>query len=300
MGIPLSELKTAHQELMTRYVAVLEEVENAPWLMPVKRGRPPEDAAFLKRLPVWLRGAVVWLVRRSPSQRGQAGALRYLVQLFVEAHVREKLRALADAYLSLRAQASADDKELRDWTKESGEVCEKMAGTLVTWGSIEGAAKLLWPFAVGALTAWLGVKDIWEAVSKLNPQVYVTGGLMLLFPGLYFFIFMSTSFAYKRELFIPGFKANEHPLDPGSAAVPGTNVYVLEDRLFDLLCRKKSRERSWDINFIVISFLIFGSVPILGLFAGSDTPPLSIWLAGGFFVLIAIVILFARRKRNWR
>jgi hypothetical protein len=40
-------------------------------------------------------------------------------------------------------KAAADAKDLREWTKESSEVCDKMAGTLATWTSIEGVVNQL-------------------------------------------------------------------------------------------------------------------------------------------------------------
>lgn len=268
MNAPLSELKSAHQELMTRYVTMLDETRHARWLISRKHGR--------SRLLI----------------------LRSLVHLFVEGHIRKKLKELSEGYLTLRVQAPADAIDHRDWAKECGEVCDKMSGTLATWASIEGAFKLLWPIAVGGFTAWLGVKDIWEVVRKLDANAYFLAYGILLFPAIYLLLFISDAFAYKREMFIPGFDVDEQPYDPQLTA-PESNVYLLEDRLFNLLRRRKSREKPWDIYFAAIGSFIFGSVPLWSLLGG-EKPSWFLWLSGGFFWAIGILGLFRRKKRLWR
>lgn len=297
MDFPLAELQSAHQELMDRYVAVLDEVRSARWLMPRKQAAT-EEPQWLTKVPVWLRKPLSLLVKPAPnSTHGKSFALRSLVHLFVEGHIRKKLKELSEGYITIRARASADAKELRDWCKECSDVCEKMAGTLATWASVEGAFRLLWPFALGGFTAWLGVKDIWEAVKKLEFTAYVFAFLVLFFPLIYLLIFMSASFGYKREMFIPGFDANERPFDP-SVTAPQFNIYLLEDRLFALLHRRKSTERSWDTYLAALGALTFGSVPLLMILTG-DKPDLILWLASGFFWVIAIWALVKKKRRQW-
>ena len=251
----------------------------------------------LIRLPAWLRKPLSWLVQHTPPPH--LPTPRYLVHLFVEGHIRRKLKELSKAYLYLSVKAAPDAKEIREWTKEVSELCEKLAGTLASWSSVEGLVKLLWPLALGGLTAWLGAKDIWEVLKKLNIQTYLIICGFLLFPVIYLFIFMSDAFNYKRAMFIPGFDAHEQPYVPGSP--PHSNVYLLEDRLFGLLGRDKMREGRWDMYFRVLGCLIFGSVPVLDLlwdrFVSPSAPPtLILWLSGGFFWMLALFCVVQAQK----
>jgi hypothetical protein len=220
--------------------------------------------------------------------------------LFVEGHIRRKLKELSKAYLYLSVKAAPDAKEIREWTKEVSELCEKLAGTLASWSSVKGLVKLLWPLALGGLTAWLKVKDIWGVLEKLDRQTYLTIYFILVFPAIYLFIFMSAAFSYKRAMFIPGFDAHEQPYVPGSP--PHSNVYLLEDRLFDLLGRGKMREGRWDRYFIVLGCLIFASVPVRLLFVSPSAPPtLIFWLCNVvFWMAVALRAWFEGRKRQWR
>jgi hypothetical protein len=294
IAVPLPELKNAHQELITHYIGLLDDVAHAPRFLQYRYAHvtKPEQ---LKRLPAWLRKPLSWSYTPSPH----LPTLRYLVHLFVEGHIRRKLKELSEAYLYLSVKAAPDAKEIREWTKEVSELCEKLAGTLASWSSVEGLVKLLWPLALGGLTAWLGVKDIWEVLKKLDTQTYLIIYGFLLFPVIWLSIFMSNAFSYKRAMFIPGFDAHEQPYVPGSP--PHSNVYLLEDRLFGLLGRDKMREGRWDRYFIVLGCLIFGSVPVWGLFVSPSEPPtLSLWLCGGFFWMAALFAWFKGRKRQWQ
>ncbi len=291
MDAPLPELKKAHRELMSRYVAVLEEVRQAGWFMPKKETKP-QDITSPQRVPAWLGRPLVWLIRP------KSFAVRSLVHLFVEGHIKKKLKELSEGYLALRAQAPADDKDLREWAKDCGDVCDKMAATLATWASIEGVLRLLWPFAIGGLTAWLGVKDIWEVFRKLDAKTFALTAAFLFLPALYLLTFMSASFGYRRQMFIPSFDADERPLD-SKTGWPEYNIYLLEDRLFNLLNRTKSREKPWDLHFAIIAMCLFGSMPLLVLLVGQK-PPVALWLCSAFFWILVIIGLVTRKPRVWR
>src|SRR2546425_13307594 len=108
MDVPLSQLKTAHQELMTRYVALLNEVAHEPWVISRKQA-PPKEPNWTKRLPLWLGRPLHWLVKPRPNQtQVKSFPLRVLVHLFVEGHIRSKLKKLAEPHLTLRSQGPAD------------------------------------------------------------------------------------------------------------------------------------------------------------------------------------------------
>src|ERR1041384_5101993 len=147
MNAPLLELKCAHQELMTRYVAVLDETRYARWLIQREQAHP-QRSKWLKKLPTWLSD-LLWLFSDHSGK-----ALRPLVHLFVEGHIRTRLKELSEGYITLRAQASANDRDVGDWARECSDACDKLASTLATWTSIKGAFKLWWPFVLSGFIAW--------------------------------------------------------------------------------------------------------------------------------------------------
>ncbi|MBD0373376.1 MAG: hypothetical protein ICV60_21250 [Pyrinomonadaceae bacterium] len=299
----LDELKTAHEALLREYINAVNEASRLPFYIPFQ---PKQSARFAVPLEgkMWRTGLLSKLLKDISPQPVQTGGLRYLVRLFIESHVKDKLRELSNAYLYLMQIIEDTEEgagEVRAWLKEKSEACTKVADTLLSLRSVQGITATFWPLAVGLITASLKVNNIYEAVTKIKVTELLILGFALVFPVAYLFLFVAAAFTYKREWFMAGLDAFEQPLDGLPQDAPKRNVYQMEDRLFALVGRGKKREFPLDILARGLSLFVFIFPSLLLL--PTDAPnwiKLSPLISVPFLITDIILCVIVVQRRVWR
>ena len=153
------------------------------------------------------------------------------------------------------------------------------------------------------MTAALGLETIYDIFNKIHIDAsgLILLGFIMVFPMIYLALFVSSSFESKRELFMPGFDRTEEPLDPSQPADINDVIYILEDEVFRLTGRRKSRETPLDVIGMTTGFFIFASVPVLVWLDDPSSPFNSfVWLPGILFGFIGIVTIAYGRMRKWK
>lgn len=244
MTVKLDDLKRAHHTLMVEYVNILNYVSKLPFSVDSFQERVAfsQENAHTKKSQI-KAGKL--------SSRERYG-LRFLIRLFVESHIKEKLSLLEASYVQLaQAFETAIDEpsntKYQIWLKQAEEASAKFANSLSSWHSIRGLVSALWPVVVGFLVAKLGVNDIYQAILEVELPPIGTLVVVLFFVVPYFLIFIHSAFTYKRKLFW------------GQPQETAKNVYQIEDRLFNLLEKGKTHEFPIDIvTFPILPFILGG------------------------------------------
>ena len=303
MNANLSDLKKAHSLLMSKYIDVLNQTANLPFFVAAQFKQVSAEDATPSKVPESTASS-----DNQPEKRGYLSlftdlfSLKYLVQLFVEAHIRGKMLELSVAY-SYLAQKHLEDPEYLTWLRETSEDCTKLAQTLTSWQSIRGIVSIWWPVLISLLTARLGLGSIYEIIDKIHidTEILIILGLIMVFPLIYLSIFISYAFASKRGLFMPGFDRNEKPIDPHEPADIRDTIYYLEDQVFHLAHRKKVREIPLDIIGLATGSFVFAFIPVLVSMAEPATPPnIPVWLSGAFFAVLGILGIRSGMRRKLR
>ena len=179
------------------------------------------------------------------------------------------------------------------------------------------------PLVSSLLIAVLGINTIQQAIAELlpNPTLIVFGLLLCILAG-YLFMYVMFAFIYKRNLFYP--RSGSFTFDfvielfeflKSKAELfkflklkeiqqhrePVYNVYQIEDKLFDLLGKKKILELP--IDYIVVSIFLF----VIGIYAisinrqeiGSCIGIIELFMIGINFLFV-ILLIMSGFKRRWR
>jgi len=267
--VKLEDLAQAHYELIGRYISVLNEVSKMQsWFVIVDFFHSKHSvitALAAQAKPTRLNN----FLGRMVKFQLQLPTLSYLVRLFVESHIKVKLNELSVAYLYLLQtipEKNRANEKYRAWLKNASESCEMLSGTLNSLQSAKGLASTLWPLAVNATAALLGVSDLKDAFQVLHWSNILSLILFTAFPFVYFGLFMTTAFLHKRELFtIPFWHRHQLPTissDPASVQVfiketlyYENSIYKLENQIFNLLDRGKISEFQWDMLTLPLSLI---------------------------------------------
>jgi hypothetical protein len=277
----VDQIRLAHRQLIEHYVAVLNQVSQVSFFV----RREPSG----KKIPIFM----------------SLFHLGVLVELFVESHIKKKLRKLEVSYTqlsqALTTEETAEDKnDNQTWLQDTAEATAKFAQTLTSWTSVRGLISTVGPVAVGFIAASLRVDNIYQAVVAVNVGSLAVIGLILWFPFIYFCLFLSMAFAYKRQLFLLGSKpfgrSNSDRSKHRSLFRPRAllqkmrseeqyeypnNLYKAEDVLFVLLERGKGREFPVDIVAYVLASFVFGGIAVgLTLAAAFDGEALGFEVLG--------------------
>lgn len=246
-SVALTELKNAHQLLIQNYIRILKEVS---------RLRPLGGHGYWKEL-----------------YGGDISVWRVYVRLFVEAHIRRQMSALSRLYL-LQQGLPALNSDQKNWLGEAHKSCEEMLSAIPSRQRVKLVLATVSPVVVGLLLARLGADNIYEAVVKaaaseefrarIEPSRQNAFLVVYVFlAALLFSLPFATSFAYKRGLFFPRVRQLEatnwskrrsetHRKVRGlPKSNGGTNVYEIEDELFQLLSFGKPKEPQVDVMITV-------------------------------------------------
>jgi hypothetical protein len=272
----VARLTAAHGRLMRAYLDVLTRLDSLPFF------------------PTWATLADDSAPERWMRRTFGLVILRSFVTLFVHSHLLGRSKALRAAYIQRAQGLDSEQQAARTWLFDTADSLEDFEKTLDTFTSLKGLANLAWPIAVGFYLAWSGADNLYSALLKLSLPPVDTLLAAAMFPVVYFLLFLSSAFVYKRELFFPG--------DAGPVRFTdwaGPNIYALENEMFDSIGRRKHKEFPFDIFCYSLGMGTFGGVP---MYLALSRPGIT-WgliVPGSFFLLLALAVPLTLRKRRWR
>lgn len=275
----LQALESAHLRLMGSYLTTANDATRLPVLLVTRRwceinrptlGKPP------------------WLV------------LGFATKLFVESHLKRKLKELTDAYVQLESALSiVGDREYRDWLRQVRDSMAAFRGSLSSVHRLRLTLGALWP----ALTGILGGVGLQVSFpGSIDPVVLLLIALVVLIDlGPYLYLFLRSSFLVKRELLLPGARLLERQPRETQRKLGG-QVYEVEDKLFQLLGRAKKKEVPVDAAGLFAVLIVPGALLVVALarlFHLGD----SIWtFLIGSLVFVGIIMrpVWIVARREWR
>jgi hypothetical protein len=231
--------------------------------------------------------------------------LRFLIKYFVESHIKGKMNLLRDSYIHLEQTLEPDkhsSEKLREWLERAEESSLKFATTLSSWQSIRGLASALWPLGISLLVAKFSMNDATRigdsAVSEVDLISFIVLILILSVPILYFCLFIFFSFRYKRRLFLHELDVKHQLRYLKEEDVIGENAYQIENMLFILLGKRKSKEFPVDIvTYAIVSLPLFLFLTIIEWQKGNIAITLSL---GAFLILFESIQIYFAIKRKWK
>lgn len=292
MTAELDELRKTHYTLIKEYVNILNRASKLPFFYFFERGLEREIRIFFI------------IIKTKSILR-----ITFLVRPFVESHIKCKLNELRVSYVHLSQSLKIDEastSEYRIWLMQAEEELTEFANTLSPWGDLRRLSSILVflsPWIAGVLLVIFGGGSIFEVIIKIFKNINLLLYLLLLiaYPSLIIF----PSFSYKRILF--GGDIVEMEITEKDRTV--TNVYEIEDRIFDLLEKEKIREIPIDIVSFILSYIILTLIVIIVVFFYLDripVPSIIIALFGYMLIFTSYIIylIFKKvsdiRERKWR
>lgn len=317
----LADLKKAHIELMQAYVDVINQVSKLQFFVTMYFVAPlewskllitfrPKHAKLAIFYDIFIKFMMIFLkLIKIPT-------MCFFIKLLVESHIKGKLKQLGDSYVQFEQTIEVDEPKgivFYDWLKQTEEGTKKFANTLPTLQSIRGFLIAFLPWFTSLLIAILSADNIQKALGKLvqsSTQAF-TFELLITITILYFFLFFTIAFMFKRNLFytisdslffifindlVDVFKSSKlfkhsekrwhyFPFNERSYK----NIYKLEDELFDMLGKRKNQELPIDYIILSIIYFVYG-ISIISL----DVP------SGLFSLFLGYFILISGFERRWR
>ena len=305
MSDKFNDVKRVHHKLMTEYVNIIDHTSKIPF-SPKSRIFPHDNPFEIFSFDEKLETKLLSLFKF--KSYGFYG-LRFFVKLFVESHIHRKLKELGNIYIQLSQTISTDD-EYQKWLMKTEEGTIKFANTLTSIQSIRGLASVFLPWISGVTIVILGsinIQQFFKLILPISNQVLIIG-LVILISLIYFNLFILGSFIYKRNLFYKsgGFYIelvisllNLLPIKKEKIQLKNSfeNIYQIEDELFEILSKRKTREKPIDVIAFSLQFFIFGFWSILEPIYGHGI--LSNFVAVILF-LFGILFILGGFQRKWR
>ncbi len=276
------DLKKNHYLLMVEYVNTLNQVSKLPFFVDSYQilGLPKKflDGMILPRL---LFKLLTW---------------RFLVKFFVESHIKGKLIELKNSYIhieqTIRVDENSNDKKI--CLKQTEEETVNFANTIISWQSAGWLISALGVIA-GIFVAASNANNIYDAILNLPfESIFNFAGILV-----FFFFFVSFSFDCKRSLFRPGSGFIWESIMSQQQKESTRNLYLIEDRLFDLLGKAKNREFPIDIAAFSFWFILNGGILIVWQYI-KNGPLLLIFMGGGFILIGIYGFMSGIKDRKWR
>jgi hypothetical protein len=186
--------------------------------------------------------------------------------------------------LELSMKIENTHSEYRNWLTESAEECARFADIPSLGKHIRWLIGVLLPVGISLLL--INVRDYSTAFLRV-------AGIIIVFTA-YSYISVLLAFSYKRNRFLHG---SIRPIEHFWYSVPEesrANVYEIENRVFQLLGKKKNREFPVDIFYTILVSIYFG---LISLTAQGNT--IMGLLGFIFFLLLSFYFLgIAKRRRS--
>ncbi len=299
------EFQELHYLLLKEYFDLVKTISNLDFFVNIWEFRDKEKAQNM-----WEKISKFKLISKFLKILGnmlvflfRPFCLRPILKLYVESHIQRKLNELGAAYTQELFLLSEKDKP--QWVREYVESYSTLSNTLTSWVSIKG----FFTSIIALVVAIYGAQNIGEFIQlaveairgvswlQLSPEnivslirPYVTFSLYYLPLIAVFFII---SFFFKRLLF----------------KKQGSNIYAIEDKIFQKLGREKRKEVA--IDYLLFA-LLFSFLPLLIIvfimWIGFSREPLvsfqdylkAIYLLYPYFLPLLLIIIFTIRSNMLR
>ena len=244
----LYKLKAAHNELLQSYVESLGAVSRLSFLVGMNEVNPPKVSLVANILRVIFWGkfspfrVLVW---------------RPVIKLYVSRHIYKKLQELKEIYIQ---SSLVSDNNYCTWFEKAKGECEEFQKTVVNRNIFLEVFRYFIVTLIGLSVAVWSATSLYDLLIKiLFSQVFPQGIVVLVkfivltiiaFP--FVLTFLNFAFTTKRAIFL-----NIKKTDSNS-------VYGLENYLFKLLNRGKSRE--FPVDFLVLAIFYWIIIGFLWLF----------------------------------
>ena len=248
----LQELKSAHRNLMQEYIACIDRTSRLPFFLNCSRllHAFEGETAFERgnRQMAFLFTSLTW---------------RPFILYLVEIHIKSKLNELVMMYrkYALELPDTAHYVRHRNWLKTGIAECTELSDTLSTWKNAQTISATLIPILLSWVTSAFGAKNFSDLMQTIGlPSGFgflfsIVLGLVFL-PALILILLVNLAFIGKRVMFLPFFVTRKIDL-------AGYNIYVTENKLFDLLGHKKTPELA--IDYITYASFIGVFTPFICL-----------------------------------
>jgi hypothetical protein len=230
-------------------------------------------------------------------------------------------------YALQQGLALSSSDERNQWLEDAQKACDKVLGAISSWHRLKLLTATLSPIVVGLLIARLGAEDIYDAAVKVVSSQAFKRGSAGLFRGIgvayfviavtYLLLPVAGSFSYKRGLFYPAGRVQEQPkwrqrrlerqrikrgLPPFEQ---GTNIYPLENALFDMLEVRKQPEARLDLMVTMCSLILVIVAYFLAMIDRAREDFGRLVNGTTFVLLVACLLGIVRsiqmaRRRKWR
>jgi hypothetical protein len=271
----LDDIKKAHHALMVEYVNILNRVSKLHLFVDFQVAFPLKNDKLISLARLLIKYLT----------------LTFLVRLFVESHIKGKLRELNTSYVHLElATDEPPPSKYQEWRKQTEEASAGFVDTLshsplfriitTLWLLVSGIGftilgKILELFSTAdAAKVAVSSENVTQIVNNISLQFRQSNISVfyqdayhsyannfedfakMLFFAAYVLICISLAFAYKRSLFLPGSGFLWFDYAGKERAITVKNVYEMEDDLFNLLEKGKNREFPMDL----VTFALFGFI----------------------------------------
>ena len=258
----IAEIKKKHHELMIEYVNAINQASKLPFLLKISDFRIP----FLKKnVPTML-------------------AFRYPIKVFVESHIKAKLNELGDSYIQFAQTFTYDETNIReysDWLNRAEKESRRFADTLLSLKSIRGIITAFWPWGIILLLTTLNIGDLRNFILK---PLFLSLIIIVYVLIMYSTIIIIGAFEYKRHLFYSdsSFLVNQNHHDTNIK-----NIYRIENKLFNLLEKRKTPEIPISHIFLSLSIFFIASINFINsTSAFSKVGPMLLFCLSIFFLII--------------
>jgi hypothetical protein len=254
-----ADLQIAHRKLIAEYISAIDTASRLPFfvnpkiLLKQREGETAYERFARKFLPI--STPYCW---------------RPFVQLVIESHIKGKFSELSVIYtqLALQLPNRRTDAKLRSLLISFSSECKTLNDTLTIWKNSQTIFSGAVPIILGLMTSWLGTENLLDLLPRLNNQLSQIIGshleiFLIIFVGLWIslvllFLLLNSAFEAKRAIFLPYYVVNK-------TEIVGQNIYATEDRLYNLVRRKKTAEFAIDAYAAGISVtIIFVLLGIMG------------------------------------
>jgi hypothetical protein len=250
----LYKLNNAHRTLMQAYVASLGAVSRLSFFVSINELQPPKES--------WLRRIIHFIVW------GKISPFRLLiwrpaVKLYVESHIHKKMNELAIGYSQLSLlvpELHSEEAKYLKWLVKAKNECEQLTSTISSGKIFLNAINyVLFVIANLFVAAW-GAANLFDLIIRLSllqpPKIAVEIiGKFLVFTFLalpFILAFVDVTFYAKRVILL------NIGIEEGQPA-----VYKLENNLFSLINRGKTKETPLDL--LILSFYFWAILGFLWL-----------------------------------
>lgn len=307
------KLQIAHFELMKQYAEVLQKTSSLPFFINISHLRNikiiKSKTSVLLYLYTVLSSFVKYLVKFL--------VWKLVVTLFIEAHIRSKLKEISKIYIQNLQTVNPKAKGSKvyiQWLNQSIDSCELFSSTMSSWVGVKEWMVWIFNIIIGLILAWVGLDNIFQAIIRISMEnsttsfLIIVAGAILIFIiyGFIFYTAISYSFFVKRVLLFPNIDLKRRA---DYRFLPSKNTYKLEDNLFKLIQVKKKKEFPIDLFVLFLTSCVLPILALLFIFisTANQFSELNAWNVLISFIIFAIIPLGIGisyinewKKREWR